>query len=415
MTPSLRNNCHGGGLGRGVRRIALLAGISMGLASLLVDAPASAASLTQVPSGWQQGTEPSWVSMYQYVPDNLQPGASVIVLVHYCAGAAANIFNQATMGGIVTVADQKGIILVVPQTVQNCWDVASTPSLTHGGGGDTLAIVHQVEYAVATHQANRDRVYVMGTSSGGMVTQALLATYPDVFKGGSAFAGVPAGCWAVNNPDTQWSVPCANGQVIDTAEGWGNKARGMYLGYTGFRPRIQLWHGDADTTINPANQTEAIKQWTNIFGFTTMATATTTETVNGYPYKHEQWVDSCGSVVIDAWTELGGPHGTHLNMSGQYTMPFFGLDTDLGPVDPQVSRCAMAAGAGGMAAGGSAGMPGTGGTGNVPVTDPDPYTPPGCSCEVVPRSRVGSGFVFTGLVAIGAGALFVRRRRRSFS
>ena len=43
-------------------------------------------------------------------------------------------------------------------------------------------------------------------------------------------------------------------------------ARAMYPGYTGFRPRIQLWHGSADTIINYANYTEAVEQWTNVLG-----------------------------------------------------------------------------------------------------------------------------------------------------
>ena len=85
-------------------------------AGLLASAPASAASLAQVPSGWQVGTEPSWVSMYWYVPDNLPANAPVLVLVHYCSGNAQGIFGQAQSGGIVTQADQKKILLVVPQT-----------------------------------------------------------------------------------------------------------------------------------------------------------------------------------------------------------------------------------------------------------------------------------------------------------
>ena len=42
---------------------------------LAASAPASAASLTSVPSGWQVGTEPTWTSMYWYVPDGLPAGA----------------------------------------------------------------------------------------------------------------------------------------------------------------------------------------------------------------------------------------------------------------------------------------------------------------------------------------------------
>ena len=193
-------------------------------AGLLASAPASAASLTQVPSGWQVGTEPSWTSMYWYVPDNLPANAPVLVLVHYCSGNASGIFGQAQSGGIVAQADSKKILLVVPQTSRNCWDVATTPSLTHNAANnDTKAIVDMTKYAITNKSANANRVYVMGASSGAMVTQALLAMYPDVFKGGAEFAGVPAGCWAVNNmTDGQWSSPCAGGQVLHTPLEWGD-------------------------------------------------------------------------------------------------------------------------------------------------------------------------------------------------
>jgi len=51
-----------------------------------------------------------------------------------------------------------------------------------------------VKYAITQYKANANRVYSTGDSSGGMMTQLLMAVYPDIFKAGSAFAGVPAGC-----------------------------------------------------------------------------------------------------------------------------------------------------------------------------------------------------------------------------
>jgi poly(hydroxyalkanoate) depolymerase family esterase len=346
---------------------AALAAISAGL---LASAPASAQSLTQVPSGWQVGTEPSWVSMYWYVPTNLPANAPVLVLVHYCSGNAAGIFGQAMSGGIVTQANEKKILLVVPQTTRNCWDVATTPSLTHNGtNNDTRAIVDMTKYAIANKQANANRVYVMGASSGAMVTQALLAAYPDVFKGGAEFAGVPAGCWSVNNPDGQWSSPCAGGQVLKTPMEWGDAVRAMYPGYTGFRPRIQLWHGSADTIINYANYTEAVEQWTNVLGLPTAPTMTGTLSINGRNYNRRQWKDSCGITVLDAFDQPNGPHGPDANMNGQYTLPFFNLDqATFTATDPQAAGCGSTGtgGAGGASGtggrGGSGGATGTGGT-----------------------------------------------------
>src|SRR5437763_9578007 len=131
-------------------------------AGLLASAPASAASLVSV-TGWQMGSEPSNVSMYEYAPDGLPAGAPVLVLVHYCSGNAQGIFGEAQSGGIVSQADSKKILLVVPQTSRNCWDVATTASLTHNSApSETLAIVHQVKYAITKHNANANRVYVMG-------------------------------------------------------------------------------------------------------------------------------------------------------------------------------------------------------------------------------------------------------------
>jgi poly(3-hydroxybutyrate) depolymerase len=179
--------------------------------------------------------------------------------------------------------------------------------------------------------------------------------YPDVFKGGAAFAGVPAGCWSVNNPDGQWSSPCASGQVLHTPQEWGDMVRNMYPGYTGFRPRIQLWHGTNDTTINFANQTEAVKQWTNVMGLTGNGTASTV-TVSGHTFTHTQWMNSCGQTVLDEWTEQNGPHGTSINMNGTYTLPFFNLETPFAATDPQAG-CGVTTGTGGSGggAGGSTG------------------------------------------------------------
>jgi len=93
----------------------------------------------------------------------------------------------------------------------------------------------------------------MGGSSGGMLTQAMLAVYPDIFRAGSARAGVPAGCWADGfkaGPQDNWSNTCAAGSVSKTAQQWGDLVRSMYPGYTGHRPRVQLFQGESDTTTS---------------------------------------------------------------------------------------------------------------------------------------------------------------------
>jgi poly(hydroxyalkanoate) depolymerase family esterase len=385
-------------------------------AGVLSTAPAKAASLNGPVSGWEVGTEPSWVSMYEYVPDNLAPNPPILVVVHYCSGNAFGVFKQAQDGGMVAAAEQYGFIMLLPQTTQNCWDVATTPSLTHDGGGDTGAIVHQVQYEIATYGANPDRVYVTGTSSGAMVTQAMMAVYPDVFKGGAAFAGVPAGCWSVNDLDGQWSSPCAGGEVTHTAQEWGDMARNMYPGYSGFRPRLQLWHGDADSTLSFVNQTEAVKQWTNVLGLDPTPTMTTTETIGDGQYTRQQWLDGCGITILDVWTQPGGPHGTDANMNGEYTIPFFDLDqTDA--VDPQAAGCMdspAATGSGDTGGGGPVAAPGGATPSDVALTQAaDVPSRPSCACDLARSQRRGTALPWASAFAWVAilGLVFGRRRR----
>ena len=355
---------------------AVLAAIS-GLAVVL---PAKAASLQKV-DNWGASGVPSTVSMYIYVPDNLADSPPILVLSHYCGGSASAVFGQAQGGGIVSAADQYGFIMVVPQAVDNsgagrCWDVGTTASLTHDGGGDTEAIAQMVRYTLDQYGANPDRVYATGDSSGGMMTEALMAVYPDIFKAGSSFAGVPAGCWAEGaSADGTWSGPCAGGTVSHTPEEWGTIVDNMYPGYTGHRPRLQIFHGDADGTISYNNQTEAIKEWTNVLDLSTDPTTTDNGVQLGnHQATRERWENSCGYVVLDAFTSLGGDHGpSDALFPSQYVIPFLGLD-QTGPVDPEIEQCGSetggSGGSGGQDAGGSSGAPSggaspsLGGTGN---------------------------------------------------
>src|SRR6478736_6239169 len=247
----------------------------------LLAGPAEAASLQPV-ANWGASGVPSYISMYIYVPDKLAPTPPILVVAHFCGGSASAVFGQAQGGGIVAAADKYGFIMIFPQTTNpatsaKCWDVGSTKSLTHDGGGDTQAVAQMVKYAVTTYKANPERVYATGDSSGGMMTQALLAVYPDVVKAGASFAGVPAGCWSAGwSAASNWGGTCAGGNDIMTAQQWGDLVRGMYPGYSGHRPRVQLFHGDADSIINYKNYGESIKEWTNVLGLAMSPTSTMT-------------------------------------------------------------------------------------------------------------------------------------------
>lgn len=122
-----------------------------------------------------------------------------------------------------------------------------------------------IRWTLKEYDVDPDRVFVTGVSSGGMMTNVLLAVYPELFAAGSSFAGVPAGCYA-GDGYAVWSADCAEGRVTHTAEEWLALAEAMYPGYEGVRPKVQVFHGDKDDVVNPVNYGEQIKLWSAVLG-----------------------------------------------------------------------------------------------------------------------------------------------------
>jgi len=331
---------------------------------LLVAAPARAASLTQVSrSTWGATGVPSYVEMYIYVPDKLATKPPIVVSAHSCGSTATG--QMGNIPKFKAAADTNGFILILPDNPgQNCWDVGSSQSLKHDGGGDTQAVAQMVKYALSKYSGDASRVYIFGGSSGGMMTQAMLAVYPDVFRAGMARAGVPAGCWADGYASSnQWSDNCAGGNTTKTAQQWGDLVRAMYSSYSGHRPRVQTMQGESDTTISYKNTAEAIKEWTNVLGLSTTPTSTDT----GYKaasatYDRQFWKNACGYTVFEAWSSPGGTHS--MSYEEADILKFFGLDTAGGSdPEPDCSGDGGVAGTGGVS--GSGGTTGAGGTGGA--------------------------------------------------
>jgi poly(hydroxyalkanoate) depolymerase family esterase len=202
--------------------------------------------------------------MYLYVPNNVRPHPPILLALHYCSGSGPAFFYGTEFASL---ADQYGFIVIYPSVTRSydCWDVSSPQALTHNGGSDPVGLVSMITYVEQHNNGDPNNVYVTGASSGAMMTNVMLGDYPDVFKAGAAFMGVPFGCFATND-GSSWNSTCATGNLIKTPQQWGDLVRAAYPGYNGPRPRMQLWHGTADTTLNYANFGEEIKQWTNVLG-----------------------------------------------------------------------------------------------------------------------------------------------------
>ncbi len=231
--------------------------------AVVAAAPAAhAATLTQVTSF---GSNPGNLTMFVYRPDGLASGAPLVVAMHGCTQNANAYY---TNSGWRKFADQWGFALVFPEQKSandglTCfnWELAAD---TGRGQGEALSIKQMVDHAVSSYGADPDRVYVTGLSAGAVMTSVMLATYPDVFAGGSIVAGIPYGCAPATSPYT-----CMSPGVDKTPAQWGNLVRGAYSGYGGPWPRVAIWHGTSDYTVAVANATESRDQWTNVWGIST--------------------------------------------------------------------------------------------------------------------------------------------------
>ncbi|WP_433175650.1 extracellular catalytic domain type 1 short-chain-length polyhydroxyalkanoate depolymerase [Actinoallomurus sp. CA-150999] len=284
---------------------------------------ASAASLTEV-TGF--GTNPTGLRMYEYVPSSVTARPAVLVAVHYCTGSASAMYSGTEYASL---ADRYGFIVVYPEATRDghCFDVSTPGALKRGGTSDPAGIVSMVQWEEQHRNADASRVYVTGISSGAMMTNVLLGDYPDVFKAGAAFAGVPFACFATTD-GSLWNSACANGTITKTPQQWGDLARGAYPGYTGARPRMQLWHGTNDTTLYYANFGEEIKQWTNVLG------VSQTPSYTDHPqstWTRTRYGGTGTTAPVEAISIQGGSHNIYGSGMGELALRFMGLIGDSTP------------------------------------------------------------------------------------
>jgi len=289
------------------------------VSTLVALAPsASAASLTQISTF---GNNPTGLSMFEYVPANVSAHPPLLVVLHYCGGSAQAEFSGTEFASL---ADRYGFMELYPQVndpSNDCWDVASDGALTHNGNSDPAGIISMVQYVEAHNNVDASRIYVTGNSSGGMMTNVMLGDYPDVFKAGAAFMGVPFHCFFTGTV-RGWNSACAQGQVSNTPQAWGDFVRGADPGYSGPRPRMQLWHGTTDTTLSYNNFGEEIKQWTNVLGVS--QTPSSTATLNGN-WTHTTYGDA-NNPAVDAYSIAGVGHALPMTGMAAVAVHFFGLD-----------------------------------------------------------------------------------------
>ncbi|WP_435830524.1 extracellular catalytic domain type 1 short-chain-length polyhydroxyalkanoate depolymerase [Micromonospora echinospora] len=298
---------------------------SLAVVGLVVPAfgPAHAASLVEVTSF---GDNPGRMRMHLYLPDSRPARPAIVLAMHGCGGSGPGFHSGSEFASL---ADRYGFVVIYPTATQqagfgNCFDTWSDAAKRRGGGSDPVSLVSMINFVHRQHGGDLDRVYATGSSSGGMMTNHMLAVYPDVFRAGAAFMGVPYNCFANAADYPPGASQCTGGTMNRTPQQWGDAVRQAYPGYSGPRPRVQLWHGTNDTLVPYQLLQESIEQWTDVFGLSQTPTSIDTPQSN---WNRRRYAASNDTVQVEAYAVQGAGHSLPSGGMAAAAVQFFGLTT----------------------------------------------------------------------------------------
>jgi len=173
-----------------------------------------------------------------YIP----PGAGgralpLVVMLHGCTQnpddfAAGTAMNE--------LADAQGFYVLYPAqsqqaNPQRCWSWFKHNHQARGRGEPAL-LAGMTREVMADHTVDAERVYVAGLSAGGAMAAILGDAYPDLYAAVGVHSGLATGIAT--------DLPSALGAMQGGGKPAANSASGV---------ATIVFHGDADTTVHPAN------------------------------------------------------------------------------------------------------------------------------------------------------------------
>jgi poly(hydroxyalkanoate) depolymerase family esterase len=266
--------------------------------------PGSSGPLVEV-TGF--GANPGDLRMFSFVPDSVVPAPALVVVLHGC-GQTASAYDLGA--GWSALAERFGFALLVPEqqrsnNPQSCFNWFNPEDITRDHG-EAFSIRQMIARMVSDHGIDKRKIFVTGLSAGGAMTAVMLATYPEVFTGGAIIAGLPYGI-AGNVREALGGMLQAPSR---SASALGELVR-KASAHKGPWPKLSVWHGTSDHTVNPANANEIVKQWLDLHHLPLAPMST--GKVDGYP--HQVWWDKDGETIVESYTITNMGHGTPIGIA----------------------------------------------------------------------------------------------------
>jgi poly(hydroxyalkanoate) depolymerase family esterase len=255
------------------------------------------------------GSNPGDLRMFSYLPGDqrARQKSPLVVVLHGCTQTAAGYDLGA---GWSTLADRYGFALLMPeQKASNngngCFNWFNPEDIARDSG-EAGSIRQMIARMARDHSIDKNRIFVTGLSAGGAMTSVMLAAYPEIFAGGAIIAGLPYGIatnvqQAINGMFKSPSRPARElGDLVRNASS-----------HKGPWPKLSVWHGSADKTVNPSNADEIVKQWLDVHHLPPAPMAQST--VDGYP--RAIWWNADGETLVESYTITDMAHGTPLGIA----------------------------------------------------------------------------------------------------
>jgi poly(hydroxyalkanoate) depolymerase family esterase len=238
----------------------------------------------------------------------IPPGAGgrsmpLVLMLHGCTQdpddfAAGTRMNELAAG--------QGFFVLYPcqsqrANPQRCWNWFKTNHQERGRGEPEL-LAGMVREVMARHSIDPDRVYAAGLSAGGAMAAIVAAAYPELF----AAVGVHSGLAPGVAQDVRSALEAMK-------KGGKRKPRTLCV------PTI-VFHGDADTTVHPANGRQVIESAGPAEGTSTESEELWAD--NRRSATRQVYHDAAGAVAMEHWLVHGSPHAwSGGSPRGTYTDP----------------------------------------------------------------------------------------------
>ena len=258
------------------------------------------------------GSNPGNLKMFTYRPANLGASRPLVVALHGCTQQASGYDDEP---GWIKFADKHRFALLLPQQQEannprKCFNWF-LPGDNGRDKGEALSIRQMIDRVKLDAAIDPQKVYVTGLSGGGAMSAVMLAAYPEVFAGGAIIAGVPYKCASDANEALSRCGVSLFGQTAPmkdlTPAQWGALVRSA-SSHNGPFPRVSIWQGASDATVNPQDLKELLDQWTNVLGIEQIPD--TEGTINGHAHKLYKDGNGNGRVLVETVLINGMGHGT---------------------------------------------------------------------------------------------------------